>query len=31
MENIEIYKHAKFQLEISYNVVCAKITKSDIP
>jgi hypothetical protein len=27
MDNIEIYKHAKFQLYISYNMGC---TKSDI-
>jgi hypothetical protein len=30
MHNAEIYKHAKFQLEIRYNVGCVKITKSDI-
>jgi hypothetical protein len=30
MENVEIYKRAKFQLEIPYNVGCAKVTKSDI-
>jgi hypothetical protein len=28
--NVEIYKHAKFQLKIRYDVGCAKITKSDI-
>jgi hypothetical protein len=30
MENVEIYKYAKFQLKIHYNIGCAKITKSDI-
>jgi hypothetical protein len=30
MDNVEIYKHAKFQLEIPYNIGCAKIIKSDI-
>jgi hypothetical protein len=30
MGNIEIYKHAKYQLEIPCNMGCAKITKSDI-
>jgi hypothetical protein len=30
MDNVEIYKHAKFQLEIPYNIGCAKITKYDI-
>jgi hypothetical protein len=30
MDNIEIYKCAKFQLELPYNIGCAKITKSDI-
>jgi hypothetical protein len=30
MDNIEIYKHAKFQLEIPYNIGYAKTTKSDI-
>jgi hypothetical protein len=30
IENVEIYKCAKFQLEISYNIGYAKITKSDI-
>jgi hypothetical protein len=30
MDNIEIYKHAKFQLEIRYNMGYAKITKFDI-
>jgi hypothetical protein len=31
MENVKIYKHAKFELEIPYNIDCARITKSDIP
>jgi hypothetical protein len=30
MDNVEIYKHVKFQLEIPYNIGCAKIIKSDI-
>jgi hypothetical protein len=30
MENGEIYKYAKFQLDIPYNIVCEKITKFDI-
>jgi hypothetical protein len=30
MYNVEIYKRAKFQLKIRYNVGYAKITKSDI-
>jgi hypothetical protein len=30
MDNIETYKRAKFQLKISYNIDCAKITKSDV-
>jgi hypothetical protein len=30
MYNVEIYKRAKFQLKIRYNVGCAKITKYDI-
>jgi hypothetical protein len=30
MYNVEIYKLAKFQLKIRFNVGCAKITKSDI-
>jgi hypothetical protein len=30
MDNVEIYKCAKFQLEIPYSVGCAKITKSEI-
>jgi hypothetical protein len=30
MENVEIYKRAKFQIEISYNMVYAKINKSNI-
>jgi hypothetical protein len=30
MNNVEIYKLAKFQLGIPYNVGCAKITKSHI-
>jgi hypothetical protein len=30
MDNVEIYKRAKFQLKIPYNIGCAKITKPDI-
>jgi hypothetical protein len=30
MGNDEIYKRAKFQLKIPYNIGCAKITKPDI-
>jgi hypothetical protein len=29
MDNVEFYKCAKFQLEISCNGICAKITKSN--
>jgi hypothetical protein len=30
MDNVEIYKRAKFQLKIPRNMGCAKITKSDM-
>jgi hypothetical protein len=30
MDNVEIYKRAKFQLQIGCNVGCVKIIKSDI-
>jgi hypothetical protein len=30
MDHVEICKHENFQLEIPYNICCAKITKSDI-
>jgi hypothetical protein len=30
MENVKIYKHAKCELKIPYNIGCVKITKSDI-
>jgi hypothetical protein len=30
MDNVEIYKLENFQLKISYNVGCKKITKPDI-